>query len=86
MLISFEGVMETDESNQMEGQMRPRSGARNTDPFLSTAAAAEYLGVPEGTLRYWRYCQTGPRSFKLGRRRVYRVSDLEAWARTQACP
>jgi hypothetical protein len=29
--------------------------------------------------RYWRYRNTGPRSFRLGRRVLYRRSDLHDW-------
>lgn len=47
---------------------------------LRTAEAAEYLGVSDNTLRYWRYVGQGPKSFKVGERLVYyRKEDLEAW-------
>lgn len=35
------------------------------------------------TLRFWRHKGTGPVSFKLGRRVVYRASDVEQWAADQ---
>lgn len=35
--------------------------------------------VPEPTLRYWRHKNEGPRSFRIGRRVMYRRSDVEAW-------
>jgi hypothetical protein len=34
---------------------------------------------PVATLRYWRHLRTGPRSFRLGRRVLYRRDDLTAW-------
>ena len=36
-------------------------------------------GVPINTLRYYRQNGTGPKGFKLGRRVVYDVADVEAW-------
>jgi len=35
-------------------------------------------------MRYWRHLGTGPRSFRLGRRVVYRLGDLRAWIDAQA--
>lgn len=39
-------------------------------------------GIP-ATLRYWTYTGTGPRSFKLGRRRAYRLSEVRSWLAAQ---
>jgi len=48
--------------------------------LLTTKEAANYLGMPESTLRWWRYIGTGPASFKLGPRTVkYKRSDLDEW-------
>jgi DNA-binding transcriptional MerR regulator len=47
--------------------------------LLTLAEAAELLRAPVATLRYWRHLGTGPRSFRLGRRVVYRRDDLHAW-------
>ncbi|WP_373290085.1 helix-turn-helix transcriptional regulator [Longimycelium tulufanense] len=41
---------------------------RSRDRLLTTAEAAEMLGVEPGTLRQWRYRNEGPVSFKVGRR------------------
>jgi predicted DNA-binding transcriptional regulator AlpA len=38
---------------------------------------------PVATLRYWRHLGTGPRSFRLGRRVLYRRDDLHAWIDAQ---
>lgn len=35
--------------------------------------------IPAATLRFWRHKGTGPKSFKLGRRVMYRRRDVEAW-------
>ena len=52
---------------------------REPEPLWSTAEAAAFLSVPIATLRYWLYLRTGPKSYKVGRHRRYRRSDLEAW-------
>ena len=40
---------------------------------------SNHTGVPVNTLRYYRQRGEGPRSFKLGRRVMYAVEDVEAW-------
>ena len=50
--------------------------------LLSIEQVAELTTVPVNTLRYWRAQNSGvgPRSFKLGPKRVaYRRSDVEEW-------
>ncbi len=47
--------------------------------LLTITEAAEALRTPVATLRYWRHLGTGPRSFRLGRRVLYRRDDLHAW-------
>jgi excisionase family DNA binding protein len=47
--------------------------------LLTISEAAEVLRAPVATLRYWRHLGTGPRSFRLGRRVLYRREDLYAW-------
>ena len=51
--------------------------------LLTLPEAAEVLRAPVATLRYWRHLGTGPRSFRLGRRVVYRLADVHAWIETQ---
>jgi hypothetical protein len=36
-------------------------------------------GTPAATWRYWAHIGSGPPSFKLGRRRVWRRSVVDAW-------
>ncbi|MCV7195395.1 helix-turn-helix transcriptional regulator [Mycobacterium angelicum] len=51
---------------------------------LTTAEAAEYLHLPEATLRWWRHQGLGPKSYRLGGRRVfYDFSDLVQWSEEQ---
>ena len=47
--------------------------------LLTIIEAAELLRAPVATLRYWRHLGTGPRSFRLGRRVLYRSDDLRSW-------
>ena len=49
--------------------------------YLSTADVSELTGIPVGTLRYWRHRSRGegPVAFHLGRRVIYKRSDVEAW-------
>ena len=54
------------------------------DELLTIREVAAIVRAPIATLRYWRHLGTGPRSFRLGRRVVYRVGDLQAWIETQA--
>ena len=51
--------------------------------LLTISEAAELLRAPVATLRYWRHLGTGPRSFRLGRRVLYRRDDLQAWVDEQ---
>ena len=47
--------------------------------LLTITEAAELLRAPVATLRYWRHLGTGPCSFRLGRRVLYRRDDLHGW-------
>jgi predicted DNA-binding transcriptional regulator AlpA len=52
--------------------------------LLDIPEVSKVTRVPEATLRYWRHKGTGPKSFKLGPRRVmYRREDVEAWIEEQ---
>ncbi|SFU09007.1 transcriptional regulator, AlpA family [Geodermatophilus amargosae] len=51
--------------------------------LLTITEAAEPLRAPVATLRYWRHIGTGPISFRLGRRVLYRRNDLHAWIDSQ---
>jgi excisionase family DNA binding protein len=51
--------------------------------LLTITEAAELLRAPVATLRYWRHLGTGPRSFRLGRRVLYRYDDVRRWIDAQ---
>lgn len=56
----------------------------NPTKLLRTSEVAEMLGMPEATIRYWRHCGTGPKSFKLGPKHVaYKEADVLAWVDEQ---
>lgn len=60
------------------------TSASTANALLTIDEAAEIVRTPVGTLRYWRYLGTGPRSFRLGRRVFYRQADVEEWINAQA--
>jgi excisionase family DNA binding protein len=57
----------------------PDHTAGHHPDLLTITEAAELLRAPVATLRYWRHLGTGPTSFRLGRRVLYRRDDLQAW-------
>jgi hypothetical protein len=62
-------------------------GPRNDhvgDEMLTIGEAAAYLRKPVGTMRWWRHCGTGPRSFLVGRNVRYWRTDLVLWLAEQA--
>ena len=50
-----------------------------TSRYLTTDEVAEMLRTPKETVRYWRHVKQGPKSFKVGRRVLYAVEDVEAF-------
>lgn len=47
--------------------------------YLTTDEVAEMLRTPAETVRYWHHVGKGPKSFKVGRRRLYALEDVEAF-------
>lgn len=47
--------------------------------YLTTEEVALKLRTPLETIRYWRHVGKGPQSFKVGRRVLYAVDDVEAF-------
>ncbi len=50
------------------------------DELLTTEEVARYFRTVPATVRYWRHIGKGPRSLRVGRRVLYRTSDVHAWA------
>lgn len=63
----------------LQRRVRERNMIITPDGRLTRAHAAKYLGVAEQTLANWRSIGRGPKSFRLGGRVFYRLSDLEAF-------
>ena len=57
--------------------------ASHQPDLLTITEAADLLRAPVATLRYWRHQGTGPHSFRLGRRVLYRADDLRSWIDAQ---
>ena len=51
--------------------------------ILDAADLEVMTGVPKATWRYWASIGRAPSSFKLGRKRVWRRSDVEQWIAEQ---
>lgn len=73
--------------------MDPKGGAVDDEPVVKGADgeplkpfqfATEYLGVAESTLRNWLTYGTGPRSYRIGRHRMFRRSDLDEFIQERA--
>ena len=60
----------------------PQQPAQTTQParYLTNNEAAEFLRLSPRTLEKQRVIGGGPRFRKFGRRVMYAVADLEAWA------
>jgi excisionase family DNA binding protein len=49
------------------------------DDLLSPTELAGWLTVPLSTIYNWRYTNSGPPGFKVGRHVRYRRCEVEAW-------
>ncbi len=47
--------------------------------YLTTEEVAEELRTTPPTVRYWRHKDTGPKSFRVGKRVLYDRADVDAW-------
>jgi excisionase family DNA binding protein len=65
----------------------PTASNSRTPPLLTCQEAAEFLGVPVGTLAQWRSQRRGPQYIKLEGRLVrYRLTDLESYLSERLVP
>lgn len=51
--------------------------------MLSALDLEKMTGTKASTWRYWAMIGSGPASFKLGRRRVWRLEDVLTWIAEQ---
>lgn len=55
--------------------------------YVDAADLEQMTGTKESTWRYWASIGVGPKSFKIGKRRVWRRVTVEAWlAEQEAAP
>ncbi len=54
-----------------------------SNEFADAAELETATGTKASTWRYWASIGKGPASFKLGRRRVWRKTDVAAWIAEQ---
>lgn len=54
------------------------------DPLLTTEDLAAEVRRPPSTVRYWRHIGYGPTGFRVGKRVLYRRSEVDAWLRRLA--
>ena len=47
--------------------------------LLTLSETAELINRPPATLRYWVSRGEAPPSFRLGKRRMFKLEDVEAW-------
>lgn len=47
--------------------------------YIGTPELAKRSGIPESTWRYFASIGEGPPSVKVGKRRLYRWRDVQAW-------
>jgi hypothetical protein len=57
----------------------PTTVKEDMTDYLTTAEVAEMLRTSPESVRYWNHLGVGPKSFKVGRRRLYDRSDVEAF-------
>jgi predicted DNA-binding transcriptional regulator AlpA len=72
-----------DNAQRGEHETAARAGLGPQADYLSSTALEQLTGTPASTWRYWAINDVGPRSFKLGRRRVWRRSEVLAWIASQ---
>jgi predicted DNA-binding transcriptional regulator AlpA len=68
-------------SSNPDGQIA-RSDAWMDFPLtdrMTLREASDYLHIPQNTLRWWRTCDSGPRSYALGGKVFYDKADIDAW-------
>lgn len=58
---------------------RPEHAHGEDDRLLTIEEVAELTRICVATLRFKRYERTGPRSFRLGRRVMYWLTDVLDW-------
>lgn len=58
---------------------RPHEPHGHDNQLLTITEVADLTRLPVATLRFKRHERSGPRSFRMGRRVFYWLSDVLAW-------
>lgn len=83
MTIANQVARPVADDGHLVGPWTSTSG-EDSSPFLTSDEVAQMIRVPTATLRYWRYIGVGPKSFKMGPRRVlYLHQDVDDWVDSQ---
>lgn len=53
------------------------------DRYLTTAEVAGVARTSPSTVRYWRHIGYGPTGVRIGKRVLYRETDVTAWITAQ---
>lgn len=53
------------------------------DVLTTKQASQAFPFIPEATFRWWRHNGTGPASFVVGKKVLYRRSEIERWLAEQ---
>lgn len=53
------------------------------DVLTTKQATEKYPFIPEATWRWWRHNGTGPASFVIGKKVLYRRSEIDRWLAEQ---
>ena len=57
-----------------------------TPRYMTTQEVADLLRTSPETVRYWHHVGKGPRSIKVGRRRLYAAEDVDAFLKRAGEP
>ncbi|MGB3352588.1 MAG: helix-turn-helix domain-containing protein [Mycobacterium sp.] len=63
----------------MNGQELTKSERLAVAEFLNSADLELLTGIPSSNWRKWASAGTGPHSFKVGKRRLWKKSTVMAW-------
>lgn len=62
----------------MSDEVLARAAAQ-VDEYMTVREVSALTRAPEATVLWWRHVGRGPKSFKVGRRVLYKRSDVERW-------
>jgi excisionase family DNA binding protein len=68
----------------LRGESAPSAGGREN--FLTIEELARWLRVELKTIYQWRDRGEGPKGYRVGRRVLFRPSDVLKWLETRADP